>query len=112
MTGKLEFATITDVDGLEDALAQSQACTVILFNHDPYCPVSAAAFDEMRGAAGDVRLIDVSRQRDVTRELAQRTGIRHESPQVIVLRDGAATWSASHFRITAEAVAKAVGDAA
>jgi bacillithiol system protein YtxJ len=112
MTGKLEFATITDVGALEEAIAQSHADTVILFNHDPYCPVSAAAFEEMRGASGDVRLIDVSRLRDVTRELAQRTGVRHESPQVIVLRDGEATWSASHFRVTAEAVAKAVGEAA
>jgi bacillithiol system protein YtxJ len=109
MTGKLEFATITDVDGLEQAIVASQAGTVVLFNHDPYCPVSAAAFDEMRGFEGDVRLIDVSRLRDVTRELAQRTGVRHESPQIIVLRDGEATWSASHFRITADAVAKAVG---
>jgi hypothetical protein len=30
--------------------------------------------------------------------------VRHESPQVIVLRAGRAAWSASHFRITADAV--------
>jgi bacillithiol system protein YtxJ len=110
MTGTLDFATITDVSGLEEAIAQSHTGTVILFNHDPYCPISAAAFDEMRGATGDVRLIDVSRLLDVTRELAQRTGVRHESPQVIVLRDGEATWSASHFRITADVVARATQD--
>jgi bacillithiol system protein YtxJ len=112
MIGKLEFATITDVGALEEAIEHSHAGAVILFNHDPYCPISAAAFDELRGATGDVRLIDVSRLRDVTRELAQRTGVRHESPQVIVLRDGQAVWSASHFRITSDALEKAVGEAA
>ena len=108
MTDKLVFGQIADVAALDEAIAHSQTDTVILFNHDPYCPVSAAAFEEMSDAAGDVRLIDVARHRDITRELARRTGVRHESPQVIVLRDGEAVWSASHFRITAQAVARAV----
>jgi bacillithiol system protein YtxJ len=32
---------------------------------------------------------------------AQRLGIRHETPQAILLRDGRVVWNASHFRITA-----------
>jgi bacillithiol system protein YtxJ len=33
-------------------------------------------------------------------------GVRHETPQAILLRDGVPVWSASHFRITAEALKK------
>jgi bacillithiol system protein YtxJ len=36
---------------------------------------------------------------------------RHESPQVIVLRQGRAIWSASHDAITAQAVATALQEA-
>ncbi len=40
--------------------------------------------------------------------VTERTGVRHESPQVIVLRDGKAVWSASQFRIKADDVAHAI----
>jgi bacillithiol system protein YtxJ len=34
--------------------------------------------------------------------------VRHESPQAILLRDGKPVWKASHFRITAGALAQAL----
>jgi bacillithiol system protein YtxJ len=43
-------------------------------------------------------------------ELARRTGVRHESPQVLLLRGGRAAWSASHAAVTAEAVERALAD--
>jgi bacillithiol system protein YtxJ len=36
------------------------------------------------------------------------TGIRHETPQVIVFKDGKAVWNASHFDVKAGAVLKAL----
>ena len=33
---------------------------------------------------------------------------RHESPQVIILRNGVAVWNASHWKIKADAVKSAV----
>jgi monothiol bacilliredoxin len=104
------FTPIADLDALEAAIADSHAAPVIVFNHDPSCPISAFAYEQMTDVAGAVRLIDVARQRDVSRDIAQRTGVRHESPQVIVLRDGRAAWSASHFDITTAAVAGAVAE--
>jgi bacillithiol system protein YtxJ len=48
--------------------------------------------------------VNVSRDRAVSRAIEARTGVRHESPQALVLRGGQAVWDASHFAITAEAV--------
>ena len=42
--------------------------------------------------------------RTLSNEIAERLDIRHETPQVIVLRDGKAVFHASHRRVTAEAV--------
>jgi bacillithiol system protein YtxJ len=56
----------------------------------------------------EVVLVDVQRFHGLGREVAARTGVRHESPQVVVLRDGAAAWDADHRDITAEALAEAV----
>ena len=49
---------------------------------------------------GEIVLIDVQRFPRLGREVATRTGVRHESPQVIVLRDGVAVWAADHRDIT------------
>jgi bacillithiol system protein YtxJ len=102
-----EFIEVSSVDDLNMLFEQSAAATVILYNHDPYCPISARAIREMHLVNDTVALIDVSRGQQLTREIAERTGIRHESPQVIVLKDGHPTWNASHFAITAAAVEQA-----
>lgn len=98
--------TISDLDRLFEESAQR---VVILFNHDPWCPISKRAFREMTRLEHDAAMVDVSRAHDVTAAIAQRTGVRHESPQVIVLHDGREIWNASHFAITADAVDRAAG---
>lgn len=106
------FNQVSGVDALDALLERSRTEPVILFNHDPYCPVSARAFSQMERLDDEVMLIDVSRERSLTREIQGRTGVRHESPQVIVLRDGRPSWSTSHFEITADAVEDAASAAA
>ena len=102
------FTKIADADALDEALARSNDTPVILFKHSTTCPISSAAYEQMSRVANDVSLVVVQRAREVSTEIASRTGVRHESPQAIVLRNGKAVWSASHFDITAKAVEEAV----
>jgi bacillithiol system protein YtxJ len=53
-------------------------------------------------------LVDVLSQRPLSQVVAVRLGIQHESPQAIVLRRGTPCWHASHYDVTAEALAKEV----
>ena len=46
---------------------------------------------------------------DMKMKIAEETGISHESPQVLVMRNGAVVWHASHEEIEAERIAAAVG---
>jgi bacillithiol system protein YtxJ len=81
---------------------------VVLFQHDPYCGTSRAAYREMSQVPEPVYLVDVAQQQDLSRRIAEQTGVRHQSPQVLVLRQGEAVWSASHRAITAAAVIAAL----
>jgi bacillithiol system protein YtxJ len=103
-----QFTPINDANALEQVLARSHDEPVILFKHSTTCPISASAYRQMSQVSGDVSLVVVQRARDVSNEIAARTGIRHESPQAIVLRNGEVVWTASHFDITSDAVEKAV----
>jgi bacillithiol system protein YtxJ len=102
------FTQIADAEALEQLLTLSNDAPVVLFKHSTTCPISSAAYEQMSKVKEDVSLVVVQRARDLSSEIASRTGIRHESPQAIVLRNGQAVWSASHFDITADAVEQAV----
>ncbi len=85
----------------------------ILFKHSPTCPISLFAHQEvMRFCEAQpeapVYLVSVRRRRDVARHIAEQTGVRHESPQILVLRRGNLVGAASHDQITAELLASLV----
>lgn len=102
------FNPVNDTKTLDSLLAQSNDAPIILFKHSNTCPISAAAYQEMSHVAAPISLVVVQRARDVSQAIAARTGIRHESPQTIILRRGQAVWSASHYDITAEAIEEAL----
>ena len=99
------FVSVPDLDALDGWLPR--AGLAVLFLHAPHCGISRRAYDQMASLGGEVALIDVARDHEVKWAIAARTGVRHESPQVVVLRGGRAVWSASHSAVTAAAVARA-----
>jgi len=104
---------ISSSSELDEFLDRSQNGPVWLFKHSLICATSSRAYGEFLDfAAGltdrdDAAVIEIQRARDISMEAAERTRVRHQSPQVILLRDGQAIWSASHWDITEEALARA-----
>lgn len=101
---------IVDGAGLEDACAEE---TAVIYKHSPRCGASLAALYQLRRfmeaePAVPVYTIDVVAGRAMAREVEQRLGVRHESPQAIVLKAGAPVWDASHRGVTAAALAHAL----
>ena len=99
---------LVDVQSLDAAIAESRERPVLLFKHSRYCGVSCEALDELHahiesrgGEAVAYKMITVQTHRPVSDAAAMRLGLRHETPQAILLRDGKVVWNASHFRITA-----------
>lgn len=105
------FVKITDSGSFEQIALRSKERPVVIFKHSLTCPISAAAYDQMCAFDGEVALLEVQRSRELSREIEDRLGVVHESPQIIILRHGHVVWNASHFRITADAVAAAVREA-
>jgi len=102
---------LEDLDGV---LARTADRPLVLYKHSLTCGTSAYALDalsEHLAAAppgADYAMVVVQPHRDVSNEIARRLGVRHETPQVILVRDGRAIWNASHFRVTAAAVERAL----
>jgi thioredoxin 1 len=110
-----QLTPLVDLSSLDAAIAESLERPVLLFKHSRYCGVSCEALDELHahigrsGSPTTYRMITVQTHRPVSDAAAERLGLRHETPQAILLRDGKVVWNASHFRITATQLDKAVG---
>lgn len=105
---KAAFVPIDTEAALDAAIARGAEETIVLFLHDPYCPISSAAYEEMEAVEATVHMVDVSAHSALGRSVQGKTGIRHESPQTIVFRGGVPAWHASHGRIRTESVTAAV----
>ena len=102
------FTPVRNMAMLDRLVEQSHQEPVVLFKHDPFCPISAAAYRELEQLPEPVSLIDVEHEAHISAEVTTRTGLQHESPQVIVLNQGRADWSAALYEITRDAVEAAL----
>jgi bacillithiol system protein YtxJ len=105
-----DITRVEDAAALDDALGAEHA---VLYKHSPTCGASLVAFREVREFAAvhpdmPVYLIDVIAGAELAARAAERLGVTHESPQVIVLDHGTPVWNASHRRVTAAALAEQV----
>lgn len=108
------ISRIDSVEELDRLVAASEEVPVWIFKHSLTCGISVSAQEEFRrfaGAqpesAGLFALIEIQAARPVSDSLAERTGVRHESPQAVLLRRGQAAWHDSHGGIRAAALAAA-----
>ena len=100
----MRWITLTDIGQLDGIANTSGERPVLIFKHSTTCSISRTALDrsECAWAGGDhlTYLLDLLRHRDVSNAIAAHYGIEHESPQVLVIRNGACMYHSSHFGIT------------
>ena len=101
---KARFKEINSTEKLDELFEQSNEKAVVLFKHSLTCPISSGVYEEISNADADINLVVVQTARNVSTAIADKTGVRHETPQAIVLKDGKVVYHASHYDVTAEDV--------
>ena len=84
-----------------------------LFKHSSTCGISLAAYDEVANFLAkhvdqQVGMVVVQEHRPLSNLISNRLKFVHQSPQLFLLRDGKVAWSATHWSITADAMAAAL----
>jgi bacillithiol system protein YtxJ len=112
-----DLKALRQLSDLDRLLAGSAQRPVLLFKHSHSCGTSLEALDQLiehldeaRHHDTDYAVVTVQTHRDISNAVSARLGMRHETPQALLIRDGRVIWSASHFRVTADAMAKALND--
>jgi len=112
----MNVTEITTAEQWEQAFERSKDHPVVIFKHSTTCPVSANAYEEFSNYLSDkprsdaeYLLVKVIESRPISLQIAEDTGIKHESPQIMLLQNKDKVWSASHWSVT-KAHIKAVLD--
>lgn len=108
------MVTIETEQQLQEVLQAESGKPVFLFKHSTRCPVSAAAHKEVtkfeESSSVPVYLVRVIEERPLSNYIASTYGIKHESPQVLLVQDDSVLWNASHWKVTKNALDGAVAE--
>ena len=102
-------AQLNDVKDLSNDKPQ------LIFKHSTTCSISGVAKNRLeRGTAPegiDFYFLDLLKHRDISKKIAEAFDVSHESPQVLLIKNGKCVYDESHSGITmAEIVEQSVAD--
>lgn len=91
-----------------DKLLNTMPKDFIIFKHSFRCTISGAIKKRLEKSIifdkFDIFLIDVIQSRPTSLYLAEKANVNHESPQVLLFKDGQCVFHASHFDITEQSI--------
>ncbi len=91
-----QISTLHDLDTLFE---ESRRHPVALLKHSDTCGISASVMYDIREMDGEINVIVIQQNRDLSNAVAERLGHRHQSPQAFVIKDGKAIYHATHYGI-------------
>lgn len=105
---------LNDKNEVKEVMAASEEKPQLVYKHSHRCSICLLAKEQIEEVAdtidehADMHFVNVVRSRPVSNALTEQTGVRHESPQVLLINDDEVVWHASHHSIKGEAVLEAV----
>ncbi|MCI9845066.1 bacillithiol system redox-active protein YtxJ [Flavobacterium pectinovorum] len=105
----INWTELTDLLQLQEIEAISNEKPVVIFKHSTRCSISRMALKQFErkfdlNDTVEPYFLDLIAHRDVSNEIARRFNVYHESPQLILIKNGKAVYDVSHSDIDAEAL--------
>ena len=100
----MEWIHLTDEQQLEEIIKKSQEKPQVIFKHSTRCSISSVAYQRLKKAKQpeeiDFYYLDLIAYRGLSNKIAETFGVNHESPQVLVIKDGECIYDESHLSIS------------
>jgi bacillithiol system protein YtxJ len=101
----MNWNKLTQPEQIAEIKALSESTSVMIFKHSTRCSVSGMSLDRLlrKWKNGDEVVpyfLDLIAHRELSNLVAQEFGVPHESPQVIIIKNGEAIYNDSHFGIS------------
>jgi bacillithiol system protein YtxJ len=101
----MNWNTLAQTEQLTHIKEESNAQPVLVFKHSTRCSISAAALARLeRDWKEDIGIkpyyLDLLAYPSVSNDVASTFGVEHQSPQVLLIRNGECVYSESHMGIS------------
>ena len=100
----MHWIHLTDEEQLKQIINKSQLKPQVIFKHSTRCSISAVALQRMQKTAQpsdiDFYFLDLLANRSLSNKIAEVFKVHHESPQILLIRDGQCVYDESHLGIS------------
>ena len=94
---------------LDTIIADSHSRPQVIFKHSTRCSVSSMVLNRLerddQPSSMDFYLLDLLSYRSISNDIAERFHVHHESPQIIIIKNGEAIFDESHLAIQMDEIA-------
>lgn len=105
---KVPWHEIQDMETLDEIVETSMKQPVAILKHSTSCGISRMVLRQfeqnfdMKEEQVKLFYLDLLKHRDISNKIASKFNVPHESPQIIVLKEGKVVYDASHSEINTE----------
>lgn len=103
--GTVNWIPLTDLSQLDEIVTLSNEKPVVIFKHSNRCSVSRFALKQFESEYDltdvDAYFLDLLEYRVISNEIASRFGVYHQSPQLLLIKEGKSVYDVSHSDINA-----------
>lgn len=103
----MNWLSLTEIEALDELIQSSVKQPFVIFKHSTRCSISAMVKDRLErqwtneDGGLPVYYLDLIRYRPVSDHIAVSLGVQHESPQILLIKNGACVYNVSHSAINA-----------
>lgn len=107
----IHWKNLTSIKQLNELVEESEFHPIAIFKHSTRCTISDAAkarlerqWDESKVPDTSVYYLDLLSYRSISNAIADTFNVEHQSPQVILIKNGKSVYDASHMNIQFESI--------
>ena len=104
----MDWIQLTSEEQIEDIKTRSAEKPQVIFKHSFRCGISSGARNRLERAGSnehmDFYFLDVLRHRPISLKVAEEFNVHHESPQVLIIRNGECIYDESHMAISMDEI--------
>ena len=111
----MDWIQLTNEAQLAEIKQESYTKPVVLFKHSTTCSISAMAKNRLDRAKTIENVpfyyLDLLRYRPISNAIAEQFDVHHESPQILLIKNGECIYDESHNGISMDDILDAVNSA-
>ncbi len=104
----MDWIEICDLSILEQIKSKSFLQYQVIFKHSTRCSVSSVAKNRLeksiQPSGTDFYFLDLIKYRDISIAIAELFEVHHESPQVLLIKNGECIYDESHYGISMDEI--------